>query len=167
MEVLYGRRRGLDVHKDTVAARVLIRDAGRVQKEKRVFGTTTKELLEVADRLTSHSVTRVAMESTSVYWKPVWNILEGLVDITLVNPQHFKSVPGGELKARYQGTASRSNGMGRASPCHRRLPANRRAGITMPERKSFERRAFLKPQASAREFHEQHSVVRYRKALRA
>jgi transposase len=94
MEVLYGRCCGLDVHKETVAACVLIRDAGRVQKEKRIFGTTTRELLELADWLASRSVTHVAMESTSVYWKPVWNILEGLVDITLVNPQHFKSVPG-------------------------------------------------------------------------
>jgi transposase len=94
MEILYGRCCGLDVHKETVAACVLIRDAGRVRKEKRIFGTTTKELLELADWLASHSVTHVGMESTSVYWKPVWNILEGLVDITLVNPQHFKSVPG-------------------------------------------------------------------------
>jgi transposase len=92
MEVLYGRCCGLDVHKETVAACVLIRDTGRVQ-EKRIFGTTTEALLELAGWLTSHSVTHVAMESTSVYWKPVWNNLEGLVDITLVNPQHFKSVP--------------------------------------------------------------------------
>jgi transposase len=94
MEVLYGRCCGLDVHKETVAACVLICDRGRVQKEKRIFGTTTRELLELADWLASRSVTHVAMESTSAYWKPVWNILEGLVDITLVNPQHFKSVPG-------------------------------------------------------------------------
>src|ERR1700734_136571 len=94
MEVLYGRCCGLDVHKETVAAGVLIRDAGRVEREKRIFGTTTKELLELADWLASRSVTHLAMESTSMYWKPVWSILEGLVDITPVNPQHFKSVPG-------------------------------------------------------------------------
>ena len=94
MEVLYDRCCGLDVHKETVAACILIRETGRVRKEKRIFGTTTKELLELADWLGNHGVTHVGMESTSVYWKPVWNILEGLVDITLVNPQHFKSVPG-------------------------------------------------------------------------
>ena len=94
MEVLYERCCGLDVHKETVAACILTPDAGGIRKVKRIFGTTTKELLELAEWLAENQITHVAMESTSVYWKPVWNILEGLVDITLVNPQHFKSVPG-------------------------------------------------------------------------
>lgn len=94
MEVVYGRCCGLDVHKDTVAACIVIRETGGVRREKRIFGTLTKELLDLADWLASHAITHVAMESTGVYWKPVWNILEGLVDITLVNPQHFKTVPG-------------------------------------------------------------------------
>lgn len=94
MDVLYRCCCGMDVHKDTVAACVLIWEAGRARKEKQVFGTTTKELLGLSDWLHTHAVTHVAMESTGVYWKPIWNILEGQFDITLVNPQHFKSVPG-------------------------------------------------------------------------
>jgi len=84
----------MDVHKDTVAACVLIWESGRARKEKRIFGTTTQQLLELSDWLHGHEVTHAAMESTGVYWKPIWNILEGQFDITLVNAQHFKSVPG-------------------------------------------------------------------------
>jgi transposase len=94
MDVLYQCCCGMDVHKDTVAACVLIWEAGRPRKEKRVFGTTTKDLLTLSDWLHGYEVTHVAMESTGVYWKPIWNILEGQFDITLVNAQHFKAVPG-------------------------------------------------------------------------
>jgi transposase len=94
MQVVYERCCGLDVHKDTVAACIAITEGGRVHRNKRVFGTTTKALLELSDWLAEHSVTHVGMESTGVYWKPIWNILEGQFDITLVNAQHFKSVPG-------------------------------------------------------------------------
>jgi transposase len=94
MQVVYERCCGLDVHKETVAACIAITGGGRVQRDKRVFGTTTRELLALSDWLNAHQVTHVAMESTGVYWKPVWNILEGQFDITLVNAQHFKSVPG-------------------------------------------------------------------------
>jgi hypothetical protein len=65
MEVLYGRCCGLDVQEERAAACVLIRDSGRVQKENRIFGATTKELLELSDWLASRSVTHVAMESTN------------------------------------------------------------------------------------------------------
>jgi transposase len=94
MDVLYRCCCGMDVHKDTVAACVLIWESGRARKEKRIFGTTTQQLLELSDWLHGHEVTHAAMESTGVYWKPIWNILEGQFDITLVNAQHFKSVPG-------------------------------------------------------------------------
>ena len=94
MQVVYERCCGLDVHKDTVAACIAITRGGRVDWDKRVFGTTTKDLLELSDWLAEHSVTHVGMESTGVYWKPIWNILEAQFDITLVNAQHFKSVPG-------------------------------------------------------------------------
>ena len=94
MQVVYERCCGLDVHKDTVAACIAITGDGRVYRDKRVFGTTTKELLELSDWLAGHCVTHVGMESTGVYWKPIWNILEAQFDITLVNAQHFKSVPG-------------------------------------------------------------------------
>ena len=94
MDVLYRCCCGMDVHKDTVAACVLIWESGRARKEKRIFGTTTQQLLELSDWLHGHEVRHAAMESTGVYWKPIWNILEGQFDITLVNAQHFKSVPG-------------------------------------------------------------------------
>jgi len=62
--------------------------------QTRTFGTTTAALLELADWLTEEGVTHVAMESTGVYWKPVWNLLEGLFTMLLVNAQHIKQVPG-------------------------------------------------------------------------
>jgi transposase len=68
MQVVYERCCGLDVHKDTVAACIAITEGGRVRREKRVFGTTTKALLELSDWLAAHSVTHVGMESTGVYF---------------------------------------------------------------------------------------------------
>jgi transposase len=62
--------------------------------QTREFGTFTKELLELSDWLRSCNVTHVALESTGVYWKPVWNILEGQFEVLLVNAQHIKAVPG-------------------------------------------------------------------------
>jgi transposase len=95
MRIVYPRCCGVDVHKKTITACVLIRDAaGDDQQEIRRFGTMTRDLLELADWLHSSQVTHVAMESTGVYWKPVWNILEGQFEIVLVNAQHIKAVPG-------------------------------------------------------------------------
>src|SRR3954463_16361803 len=71
MQVVYERCCGLDVHKDTVAACIAITRGGRVDRDKRVFGTTTKALLELSDWLAEHCVTHVGMESTGVYWKPI------------------------------------------------------------------------------------------------
>lgn len=71
MEVVCSRCCGLDVHKDAVAACIVIREIGRVRNEKRIFGTLTKELLEMAEWLASHAITHVAMESTGGHWKPV------------------------------------------------------------------------------------------------
>ena len=68
MQVVYERCCGLDVHKDTVAACIAITEGGRVHRDKRVFGTTTKELLELSDWLGEHAVTHVGMESTGVYF---------------------------------------------------------------------------------------------------
>ena len=65
-----------------------------VRKQKRRFGTFTPERLSLADRLHACGVTHVALESTGVYWKPVWNILEGQFEIVLVNAQHIQAVPG-------------------------------------------------------------------------
>lgn len=95
MDVVYERCCGLDVHKQTVVACVIVPGADREPiKEIRTFGTMTPDLLEFADWLNACGVTHVAMESTGVYWKPVWNLLEGQFQLLLVNAQHVKQVPG-------------------------------------------------------------------------
>lgn len=78
MEVVYERCAGLDVHKKSITACVLwALPKGKKKREKRRFATFTQDLLAMADWLREIGVTHVAMESTGVYWKPVWNILEG------------------------------------------------------------------------------------------
>jgi len=96
MEVLYPCCCGLDVHKKSITACVLWAEAkGKRRKEKRRFGAFTQDLLKMADWLRDCGVTHVAMESTGVYWKPVWNILDGqFEEVLLVNAQHIKAVPG-------------------------------------------------------------------------
>jgi transposase len=95
MEILILCCAGLDVHKKTVVACVSrITDGGEVLQQSRRFGTTTAELLALGDWLAAHGVTHVAMESTGVYWKPVFHILEGHFELMLVNAQHIKRVPG-------------------------------------------------------------------------
>ena len=95
MDMLYRCCCGLDVHKETVAACVRRVDAsGRVTQEVRTFGTTTGALLKLRDWLVSQGVEAAAMESTGVFWKPIWNILEGAVKVILVNARHIKNVPG-------------------------------------------------------------------------
>jgi transposase len=93
MEVLYPRCAGLDVHKETVVAAVRCVSAPR-HHEIRSFATTTTGLLALADWLAAHGCTHVAMEATGVYWKPVWHVLEGDVELVLANPQHIRTVPG-------------------------------------------------------------------------
>jgi transposase len=95
MDIVYPCCAGLDVHKKTVVACVRRRtESGKVHKEVRTFGTMTADLLALSDWLTQEEVTHVAMESTGVYWKPVWNILEGSFQMLLVNARHIKQVPG-------------------------------------------------------------------------
>ena len=95
MEVIYRHCAGLDVHKNSIMANARqIDDHGKVHAETRKFGTMTRELLALSDWLASQGVTHVAMESTGVFWKPVFNILEGRFEMLLVNPQHIKQVPG-------------------------------------------------------------------------
>ncbi len=95
MEQLLERVCGLDVHKVSVAACVRVPGPGgtRVQ-EVQTFGSTTGELLALRDWLTQHGVTHVALESTSVFWKPVYYMLEEPFQCLLVNPAHIKQVPG-------------------------------------------------------------------------
>ncbi len=87
---------GLDVHKKTVSACLLrLSASGKTIKVQRQFGTTTPQLRLLADWLQQQGCPHVAMESTGVYWKPVFNILEGVCEkVLLVNAQHIKNVPG-------------------------------------------------------------------------
>ncbi len=95
MQVVHERCCGLDVHKKTVVACVLVTSAdGRVERTIHTFGTMTGDLLRPADWLDQFKVTHVVLESTGVYWRPVFNILEEGRVIILINPQHLKTVPG-------------------------------------------------------------------------
>ena len=96
MDILYAVCCGLDVHKSSVTACLRhVGRRGRVRKEVRTVGTTTAELLALCDWLVGAGCTHVAMESTGVYWKPVFNLLEGhFAEVLVVNAQHVKAVPG-------------------------------------------------------------------------
>jgi len=95
VELIYPRCAGLDVHKKSVVACVrLLRPDGSHEALVRSFGTFAADLLELADWLAGHGVERVAMESTGVYWKPVWHLLEDRFEVLLVNAAHIKQVPG-------------------------------------------------------------------------
>jgi transposase len=95
MDILHDRCAGLDVHKKTVVVCVRQVEAdGTVRKQTRTFGTMTADLLELADWLKTQGVRHAAMESTGVYWKPIWHILEGAFELILVNACHIKQVPG-------------------------------------------------------------------------
>jgi transposase len=82
------------VHKDLVVASVRSQDGQTTARDIKNFGTTTKALLSLNDWLAEHGVTHVAMEATGVYWKPVWQVLEGSFHLVLANAMHVKNVPG-------------------------------------------------------------------------
>jgi transposase len=95
LDVLHERCAGLDLHKKSVTACRLTPGAdGQPTKETRAFGTMTADLLALGDWLADGGVTHVAMESTGVYWKPVWNLFEERFALLLVNAAHVKVVPG-------------------------------------------------------------------------
>ena len=95
MDTLIERCAGLDVHKDSVVACVRVPAPGGGRAAViHTFGTTTAELLALRDWLTAHGVTVVAMESTGVYWKPVYYVLEDAMECRLANARHLRSVPG-------------------------------------------------------------------------
>jgi transposase len=94
MDVVYSRCAGIDVHKKQIVACVHLVEGGRVVRQKERFGATTAELERLAAWMTAHQVTHAAMESTGVYWKPVWHVLEQHVQLILANAQHVKAVPG-------------------------------------------------------------------------
>jgi len=94
MQVVYDRCCGLDVHKKLIVACVLSRTPQGVQKEIRTFSTMLSDLFRLRDWLKASDCQVVAMESTGVYWKPIWNALEEELELLLVNAQHIKAVPG-------------------------------------------------------------------------
>jgi transposase len=95
MQVLHRCCCGLDVHKRfVVACLIWYTEDGEQHKELQRFSTLTPELLRLIDWLHNAECTHVALESTGVYWKPIFNLMEGLFEIVLVNAQHMKAVPG-------------------------------------------------------------------------
>jgi transposase len=95
MQVIHERCAALDVHKKTVVTTIMITQAdGSVQEQTRTFSTMTVDLLALDDWLSSHQIEVIAMESTGVFWRPVFNLLEEGRQVILVNAQHMKAVPG-------------------------------------------------------------------------
>src|SRR2546421_813972 len=101
MQIIYESCAGIDIHKKiVVVCLITVNAAGQRVKEIRSFRTTTAGLLELHDWLQTAGCTHVAMESTGVYWRPVWNLLEGAFELLLVNAQHIKAVPGRKTDVR-------------------------------------------------------------------
>src|SRR5919202_3551585 len=101
MEVVYARCAVLDVHKKKVVACVLLTpERGAPTKTVRTFGTLADDVLALGDWLAQQGVTHVALESTSVYWQPLWNLLEDRFTLVLVNAQHVHQVPGRKTDVR-------------------------------------------------------------------
>ncbi len=99
LTVLYERCAGLDVHKTTIVACLLLTaPSGKTSRQVRTFATTTAGLQELADWLFGLGVTHVAMESTGIFWRPVYTILEGRFQLILVNAAHMKAVPGHKVR---------------------------------------------------------------------
>jgi len=95
MNVLFPRCAGLDVHKKTVVAcRLLTASTGAVQQETLTFGTTSAPVRQLRDWLQAAAITHVALESTGVYWRPIFNLLDGHFTVWVLNAQHVKQVPG-------------------------------------------------------------------------
>jgi transposase len=95
METIHARCCGLDVHQKQVVACLLTSGPdGAPCKEIRTYGTMTENLLALLDWLVDAGCTHVALESTGVYWKPIYNLFEGTLAVLVVNAQHIKTVPG-------------------------------------------------------------------------
>jgi transposase len=94
MQTVYERCAGLDVHKKSVVACLLFPENGQPCKERQTFSTMTQDLVRLRDWLLAHDCTHVAMESTGVFWKPIYNLLEEHLEVMVVNAQHIKAVPG-------------------------------------------------------------------------
>ena len=91
MNVVYEKCAGLDVHKRTVVVCAsILEPSGRRHKERQTFSTMMPELLRLRQWLKDLGVTHVAMESTASYWKPIFNVLEGHMEVLVVNAQHLR-----------------------------------------------------------------------------
>lgn len=101
MQLVYERCAGLDLHKKSVVACAIIPDErGQRRKELQTFSTMTPDVVRLRSWLTALGVTHVAMESTGVFWKPIFNLLEGSFDLLVANAQHIKAVPARKTDVR-------------------------------------------------------------------
>jgi hypothetical protein len=108
MQVVYERCCGLDVHQKTVVGcRLLSQPKGSIEKSIRTFATTTGGLMELDRWLAEGQVEQVALESTGIYWRPIFNLLEGHYEVLLVNAQHMHAIPGHKTDIKDSG-ANRS-----------------------------------------------------------
>ena len=96
MKILYRRCAGLDVHEKSISACIrIVKNKNEVEVVEATFSTFTEDLEQLRDWLRRNRIQRVAMESTGVYWRPVWNVLEqSKLNLILLNPQHVKALPG-------------------------------------------------------------------------
>ncbi len=111
MDPIIERCAGLDVHRDSITVCVRVPgEQGERHQEIRTFGTTTQQLLALRDWLASFGVTLVGMESTGVYWKPVYYVREDDIECWLLNAHHLRAVPGRKTDVRTpSGSASCSS----------------------------------------------------------
>ena len=108
MQVIHECCAALDVHKKTVVTTIMLTQAdGSLQQYTRTFTTMTADLLALNDWLSSHNVGVIALESTGVFWRPVFNVLEEGWQVLLVNAQHLKAVPGRKTDVKDTETARR------------------------------------------------------------
>lgn len=94
MDVVHAKCAGLDVHQQSVVACVRLGTGKAVTYQVRTFGTSTPDLLALSDWLTTHGCTHVALESTGVFWKPIWAVLDGAFELVLANAMHIRNIPG-------------------------------------------------------------------------
>jgi transposase len=100
MEVVHARCGGLDIHKRKIVACVRVVEGRSVERQVKTFGTTTGDLMVLSDWLRLCGVTHVAMESTGIFWRPIYAILEGSFTLLVVNAGHMKAVPGRKTDVR-------------------------------------------------------------------
>ena len=157
LHVLYPRCCGLDIHKKTVVACVLLTDPdGADQRFVRTFGTMTADLVALGDWLSFHAVTHVAMERTGVLWRPVFNVLEEGHTLILVHAQHLKAVPGRKTDVKdsewladpARAMASCARALSRRSPsgsCAIARDTARRSSSCAPKRSIVSTRCWRRP----------------------